>query len=74
MSALKFIVEQHTDGFVAYPLGVRSVIVGQGDTSEAALADAKSALRFHRETLGDDALESDSPLIDAFLIDSGLDG
>lgn len=74
MSTLKFVVEQHADGFVAYPLGVRGVIVGQGETSEAALADAKSAVRFHRATFGDDEFESEPPLIDAFLIDAGLDG
>lgn len=74
MSQLKYVVEQHADGFVAYPLGVRDVIVGQGETIEAALADAKSAVRFHLETFGQDNFESDSPLIDAFLIDAGIDG
>lgn len=28
---LKIIVEQHADGFVAYPVGLRGVIVGQGE-------------------------------------------
>jgi predicted RNase H-like HicB family nuclease len=48
----KFIIEQHTDGFVAYPLGIQGVVVGQGDTQEAALEDARSALEFHIETFG----------------------
>lgn len=73
MSPLKYVVEQHADGFVAYPLGVRDVIVGQGETSEAALADAQSAVRFHCETFGAESLESESPLLDAFLIDAGID-
>jgi predicted RNase H-like HicB family nuclease len=47
---MKFIVEQHSDGFVAYPLGLKGVVVGQGDTRDAALADAQSAARFHRGT------------------------
>jgi predicted RNase H-like HicB family nuclease len=52
---------------------VRDVIVGQGETSETALADAQSAVRFHCETFGAESLESESPLLDAFLIDAGID-
>jgi len=37
MRHLKIIVEKHADGYVAYPLGIRGVVVGQGDTYEAAL-------------------------------------
>ncbi|MEQ8849853.1 hypothetical protein [Botrimarina sp.] len=55
MTHLKFIIEQRADGFVAYPLGLWGVVVGQGDTSDAALADAQSAARFHFETFGADA-------------------
>src|SRR5205085_2611540 len=29
---VKVIVEKHPDGYVAYPLGLRGVIVGEGDT------------------------------------------
>ncbi len=47
----KIVVERHSDGNVAYPLGVQGV-VGQGDTYEDALADVKSAIRFHIETFG----------------------
>jgi predicted RNase H-like HicB family nuclease len=39
----KIIVEKHPDGYVAYLLGIKGVIVGQGDTYEEALADVKSA-------------------------------
>ena len=46
MRRLKIIVEEHADGFVAYPLGVKGVVVGQGDSSEDALADVKSANPF----------------------------
>jgi len=47
---LKIIVEKHPDGYVAYPLGLKGVVVGQGDTYEEALSDVKSAARFHIET------------------------
>ena len=34
---LKIVVEKHDDGYVAYPLGVKGVVVGEGDTYEEAL-------------------------------------
>jgi len=57
---LKVIVERHPDGYVAYPLGVKGVVVGQGDTYEEALADVKSAIRFHIESFGPEVLD-DNP-------------
>ncbi len=71
---MKFIIEQHSDGFLAYPLGLRGVVVGQGDTREAALADARSATKFHIDTFGDQAAEERSDLIDAEVIEIGIDG
>jgi predicted RNase H-like HicB family nuclease len=66
----KFIIEQHSDGFVAYPLGVQGVVVGQGDTREEALEDARSALEFHIETFGARVLEAQDDVIDAFLVEA----
>ena len=48
----KIIVEKHSDGYVAYPLGIAGVVVGEGDTYEEAMADVKSAIAFHLETFG----------------------
>ena len=48
----KIVVEKHPDGYVAYPLGLKGVVVGEGDTYEEALADVKSAIQFHIETFG----------------------
>ena len=48
----KIIVEKTPDGYVAYPLGLKGIVVGQGDTYEEALSDVKSAIRFHIETFG----------------------
>lgn len=73
MTQLKFIIEQHADGFLAYPLGLQGVVVGEGDTYDAALADARSAAKFHIETFGTDAFPSDSPLLDAFIVEAGVD-
>ena len=41
MKQYKVIVEKHPDGYVAYPLGIKGVVVGQGDTYEQALADCR---------------------------------
>lgn len=64
MRQFKIIVEKHQDGYVAYPLGLKGIIVGQGDTCEEALADVKSVIRFHIETFGDEVLETDSPVLE----------
>lgn len=57
MSQYKIIVEKHPDGYVTYPLGLKGVVVGQGDAYEEALSDVKSAIRFHVETFGEEVLE-----------------
>ena len=54
---IKVIVEKHPDGYVAYPLGLQGIVVGEGDTYQQALADVKSAIAFHVETFGLDAYE-----------------
>ena len=55
MQRLKIIIEKHADGYVAYPVGINGVIVGQGDTYEQALADVQSAIRFHLDAFGSDS-------------------
>ena len=72
MRQLKIIVEKHTDGYVAYPLGLKGVVVGQGDTYEEALSDVKSAIRFHIETFGDDVLNIEPPVLEAFIVEAGV--
>ena len=69
---LKIIVERHPDGYVAYPLGLKGVVVGEGDSYEEALADVKSAIRFHVATFGKDAFEDrESPVLEAFVAEAG---
>ena len=50
---VKIVIERHPDGFVAYPLGIQGVVVGEGETFDEALRDITSAIRFHIETFGD---------------------
>jgi hypothetical protein len=52
MIELKFVVEQHSDDFIAYPLGLQGVVISEGDTADEALADAVFAARFHIGTFG----------------------
>ncbi len=66
------IVEKHPDGYVAYPLGCKGVVVGQGDSYEEALADVKSAIRFHAESFGPDVLDADPPILEAFVAETGI--
>lgn len=70
--AVKIVVEKHSDGYVAYPLGVQGVVVGEGNTYEEALADVKSALCFHVETFGESVFERDEPVLEAFIAEMGV--
>ena len=72
MRRFKIVVEKHPDGYVAYPLGIKGIVVGEGDTYEEALADVKSAIRFHIETFGREALEIESPVLEAFVAEAGV--
>lgn len=72
MRQYKVIVEKHPDGYVAYPLGIKGVVVGEGDTYEEALSDVKSAIRFHIDTFGADVFEVDPPILEAFVAEAGV--
>jgi predicted RNase H-like HicB family nuclease len=69
---LKVIVEKHADGYVAYPLGLKGIVVGQGDSYEQALEDVKSAIRFHIESFGNDVIEGGQEVIEAFVAEAGV--
>ena len=68
----KIIVEKHSDGYVAYPLGVKGIVVGEGDTYESALADVKSAIAFHIETFGSEVFNTEPPVLEAFIAEAGI--
>ncbi len=72
MQPLKIIVEKHADGYVAYPLGITGIVVGEGNTYEDALADVKSAIAFHVETFGPSVLENETPVLEAFIAEAGV--
>lgn len=72
MTQYKIIVEKHPDGYVAYPLGLKGIVVGQGDSYEEALSDVKSAIRFHIETFGKDIFDIDPPILEVFVAEAGV--
>ena len=69
---IKIIVEKHADGYVAYPLGLKGIVVGEGDTYEAALTDVKSAIDFHIQTFGTEMIEEEPPILEAFVAETGV--
>lgn len=72
MRQVKIIIEKHPDGYVAYPLGLKGVVVGEGDSCEEALADVKSAISFHLETFGPDIFDDEPPVLEAFIAETGI--
>ena len=67
MQSFKIIVEKHANGYVAYPIGLKGVVVGQGDTYDETVADVTSALQFYIETFGAEELEAEEPALDVFI-------
>ncbi len=72
MRQVKVIVEKHREGYVAYPLGLEGVVVGEGDTYDDALADVRSAIRFHIETFGEEGMAEESRVIEAFVAEAAV--
>ena len=73
MKQIKIIVEKHPDGYVAYPLGLKGVVVGEGETYEEALSDVKSAIYFHIETFGKEVLNAEPLILEAFITETGIE-
>ncbi|NOZ10068.1 MAG: type II toxin-antitoxin system HicB family antitoxin [Gammaproteobacteria bacterium] len=66
----KVVIEKHAEGYVAYPLGLKGVVVGEGETYDEALTDVHSAIRFHIETFGKESVETDDPALEAFVAET----
>ncbi len=69
---IKIIVEKHSDGYVAYPIGLKGVVVGQGDQYEEVLADVKSAISFHVATFGLEVFEMEEDALEVFVAETGV--
>jgi predicted RNase H-like HicB family nuclease len=71
MSPIKIIIEKHPDGYVAYPLGIKGTVIGDGNTYEEALSDVKSAIQFHIESFGQDIFDTDE-ILETFIAEVSL--
>jgi hypothetical protein len=69
---VKILIEKHPDGFVAYPLGLKGVVIGCGNSENEALADVRSAIMFHVETFGPEVFGSGPLVLDATLAETGV--
>ena len=69
---VKIVIEKHEDGYVAYPLGIEGVVVGEGDSYDDALADVKSALKAYVEAFGEAALNTCGDVLEVFLGETAL--
>ena len=72
MRDFKVIVERHSDGYIAYPIGVRGIVVGEGDTYDEALSDVKSAIAAHIETFGAEVIEAEDPALEVFVAEASV--
>jgi len=72
MRITKVIVEKHPDGYAAYPLGLKGIVVGEGDTFEEALDDVKVAIEFHVTTFGLDVFDVETIVLEAFVAEAGV--
>ena len=68
----KIVVEKHPDGYIAYPLGLKGVVVSEGDSYDEALENVKSAIKFHIETFGKEVFEEEEPVLEAYVEETGV--
>jgi len=57
MKNIKIIILKEEDGYIAFPIGLKGVVVNDGDTYEEAYKNIKEAIKFHIETFGDTILK-----------------
>jgi len=67
------VVERHPDGYIAYPLGITGVVLGQGDTFDEAMADVRSAIKSHLDTFGEAVIEEDSLILEAYVAPAAIE-
>jgi predicted RNase H-like HicB family nuclease len=58
MLFVKAVIEKPPDGYIAYPLGLKGVVMSQGNSYDEVLSEVAWAIRFHIETFGPDVTES----------------
>jgi len=69
---IKVIVEKHIDGYVAYPIGLKGVVVAQGESYDEVLREIQSAIDFHIETFGKEVFEGEDVATDVFIAETQI--
>ncbi len=67
---IKLVIERIEDGYIAYPLGLKGVVVAEGNSYEEALREVQSAVRFHVETFGPEVLEEAEGAEEVFIAET----
>lgn len=70
---IKIVVEATADGYVAYPVGLKGIVVGQGETYAEAVKDCTFAISFHIETFGADVLDVDPLVLDVQIAEANVE-
>jgi len=71
--SVKIVIEKHPEGYMAYALGLKGMVLGQGDTYEDTITDIRAAIRAHIETYGKDAFpDNRSPILEAFIAETSV--
>lgn len=53
---IKLIITHEEDGYLGYPIGLKGVVVAEGNSYEECLSELRSAIQFHVDTFGPDVL------------------
>lgn len=69
MKDIKIVILKEEDGYVAFPIGLKGVVVSDGDTYEEAYKNLKEAIKFHIETFGDAILDEIETPMEAYIAD-----
>ncbi|NCC24464.1 MAG: type II toxin-antitoxin system HicB family antitoxin [Deltaproteobacteria bacterium] len=72
MKQLKIIVEKHPEGYVAYPVGLKGVVVAEGETYDEVLVEIRSAIEFHIETYGSEVFEMENMAQEIFVAETAV--
>ena len=72
MKYVRVVVEKYPTQYVAYAIGLKETVRGEGSTFEEAFNAVKAILDSHVEAYGSEALEPQTPILEAFIAEAAL--